>query len=192
MHKRSIARFAIGHVWNPLDKLGHSFLKMERHWANVLVSHRTNSCSVSVSLRSNHVPLNGRSPVTNAGNNQSFSIQNGFLNHFAHQHAFGHNHHQRGFGHPAHGRGGFGHPAHGHGGFGHQPFGGSPFGHSAMPKIFYLFTSPEESFEPYWAPQPMLLPPGADRPHLGNGVTYRISWNHGYIYYIMGYSEDFL
>jgi hypothetical protein len=61
-----------------------------------------------------------------------------------------------------------------------------------MPKIFYLFTSPDKEFIPYWAQQPMLLPPGAEAPPLDRDAFGRVSWLHGYIYYIMGYSEDFV
>jgi hypothetical protein len=101
-------------------------------------------------------------------------------------------HNQRpGFGAPQHGNA-FGRP-----GFGGQPirghmggFGG--FQQQAMPKIFYLFTSLEEVFRPYWAQQLVLVPPGGQPPPMDRDVMPRVSYNHGHVGYIMGYNEDFM
>jgi hypothetical protein len=116
--------------------------------------------------------------VTTAGASQDFSIQNGFDN----PHARMHGHHQP-FGHAQ--RQPFGH-AH------HQPFGNTPFGGGGgLPRVFYLHTSPDEGVMPYWAMQPAYLPGGKPEPQLDRGVTPGYGWKHGFVRYIMGYSEDF-
>ncbi|PSR79847.1 hypothetical protein PHLCEN_2v6893 [Hermanssonia centrifuga] len=55
---------------------------------------------------------------------------------------------------------------HGYGAGGHRPPGFSGFGAPAPPALFYLFTSPEQGFEPYISETPMYVPvpEGTKRP----------------------------
>jgi hypothetical protein len=120
--------------------------------------------------------------VTNAGTSQNFSIQNRSAPPHAHilahgqrlgylqRQPLGHAHHQP---------------------FGHAPFGGFAGGGAGFPRVFYLHTSPDEGVLPYWAKQPAYFPGGNPEPQLDPGVHLRYGWKHGFVWYIMGYSEDF-
>jgi hypothetical protein len=43
-----------------------------------------------------------------------------------------------------------------------------------LPKIFYLFTSLNSKYEPYWSQNPVSLAGNQTRPNLDRGYTYRI------------------
>ncbi|KAG6845153.1 hypothetical protein H0H87_012949 [Tephrocybe sp. NHM501043] len=59
------------------------------------------------------------------------------------------------------------------------------------PAIMYLVTSLVPGFEPYWAHSPVACPPGAARPTLRRGWTYKIGWSTGFIDWIQLHPEDF-
>ncbi|KAG5641669.1 hypothetical protein DXG03_004518 [Asterophora parasitica] len=92
---------------------------------------------------------------------------------------------------------------------GHQPFGQGhtrPGFHShvanrhpmhilpqqpTLPAVMYLMTSPSHRFDPYWSHSPVAVPPGAPRPDLQRGWTYKIGWSTGFINWIQLHPEDF-
>ncbi|KAG6853163.1 hypothetical protein C0991_006451 [Blastosporella zonata] len=59
------------------------------------------------------------------------------------------------------------------------------------PAIMYLITSLTPGFEPYWSHTPVVVPPGAARPALNRGWTYKIGWSTGFINWIQLHPEDF-